>query len=125
MSIGSIFSSGADLVILLRGTYLIYRSLVVIYSFSAYASRGGKLDRYCGIGDGVVTVSVFTGDGAGGGVTSRVGVTFACTSCGNSGVGVFDTSDSGGVAGREVLDYFASSRCCYLLTMYFTRVSRF
>ena len=125
MSIGSIFSSGADLVILLRGVYLIYRSLIVRYSFFAYTGGGGEIDRYYGRGDGGVTISAFAGDGVGGGVTSRVGVAFAYTGCGNGGVGIFDTGDTGGVAGREVLDYFASSRCCYLFAMYFARVLRF
>ena len=125
MSVGSIFGGGADLVILLRGAYLIYRSLIVRYSFFAYTGGGDKIDRYCGRGDGGITISAFAGDGAGRGITSRVCVAFTCTGCGNSGVGVFNTGDTSEVASREVLDCFASSRCYYLLAMYFTRVSRF
>ena len=145
MSVGRIFGGGADLVILLRGAYLIYRSLNVRHGFFAYAGGGGEIDRYCGRGDGGATVFAFAGNGAGGSVTSRVGLAFACAGCGaggvgfssctemtdasagcgNGGVGVFDTGDTGGVAGREVLDCFASSRCCCLLAMYFARASRF
>ena len=145
MRVGRVFGGVADLVILLRGIYLIYRSLIVRYGFFAYTDRGGEIDRYRGKGDGGVTISTFAGDGAGRDITSRVGIAFAyagyrvdgvgfssytkmtdtLAGCGNSGVGVFNTGNSGRVTSREVLDYFTSSRCYYLLTIYFTIVLRF